>query len=185
MNHVPTVDRDRLAQLRTFLTDEAAAQLAESERRPLNRRRGRILAVAAVATAALSGATVVATLRPGGADAALAITTDGEWTTVRISDIEADAQAVVDELVAAGIDARIAPPGRPPAYGVTTEIVSDSDPELSYGLSIVVPAEPDSTVVADDPDLFELHGVRVEQGDNGLFSLQSGSDAVILVHPRG
>jgi hypothetical protein len=153
---------------------------------------------------ALSGVFAVSLL-PGGTDAALAITTEGEWTTVRLADIDADAQAVVDQLVAAGIDARLASqwdPNAPQGVGMMMLVVSDSSlDDPGYGLSIVVPVGPGPTsraepadeppppdpgpvnVVADDPDLFELHGVR-QEGEDGSFSIRSGSDAIVLVHPR-
>lgn len=205
MTQTPTLNPHRLDQLRVFLTAEAAAQAAGSQRRTLVGSRGRRLVVGTVAAMALGGVFAVSTLRPGGIDAALAITTEGEWTTVRLADVDADAQAVVDELVAAGIDARIAPRSSDTnqGYGWTMNIVSDLSPELAYGLSIMLPVEPDPTsrieptdeppppitgpveVVPDVTDLFELHGVRThDDGEDWSFSIQSGSDALVLVHTR-
>jgi hypothetical protein len=177
MTHTPTLDPDRFQQLRTFLIVEATAQAADVRRRTLVGSRRRRLVVGAVAVIALSGVLAVSTLRPGGTDRALAITTEGEWTTVRLSDIDADAQAVVDELVAAGINARIASrdqdPTTAPGDGVTTEIVTNLSHELNYGLSIVFP-------VGSDPNV----ETRSDAAEDGLFAIRSGSDALVLVHPR-
>jgi hypothetical protein len=38
--------------------------------------------------------------------------------------------------------------------------------------------------IPDDTDLFELHGVRIHDGEDWSFSIRSGSDALVLVHAR-
>jgi hypothetical protein len=199
MTHTPTLDPDRFEQLRTFLTAEAA-QAAGSRGRALVGWRRR-LAVGAIAAMAVGSVLAVSTLRPGGTDPALAISTEGEWTTVRLADVDADPQAVVDELVAAGIDARIAPipDALPPGYGMGVGVFNGTSDETAYGLSIAIPAGFDSTGGPEPaeqglqpepaeqglrPDPFESHGVRFGDSGDVAFSIRSGSDAVVLVHPQ-
>lgn len=194
MTHTPTLDPDRFEQLRTFLTAEAA-QVAGSRDRALVGSRRRRQALGAIAAMALGSVLAVSTLRPGGTDPALAISTEGEWTAVRLADVDADPQAVVDELVAAGIDARIAPipDALPPGYGMGLGVFNGTSDETAYGLSIAIPAGSDSTGGPEPaeqgltPDPFESHGVRwgsESRDDNVAFSIRSGSDAVVLVHPQ-
>lgn len=185
MTHTPTLDPHRLDQLRTFLVSEAAGQVTDAQRRPLVGSRSRRFAVGAVTAVALgAGLVAVSTVRPGGTDPALAITTEGEWTSVRMVDVDADPQAVVDELVAAGIDARIAPDGwnpNPPYGDGTVAILSEVPPEFTYGLHVVVEFELGAT---GPGDLFEAHGVDTDQGEDVSFSIQSGSDAQVIVDAR-
>lgn len=108
----PTLDAERTGQLRTFLTVEAAADAATA--RPI-RSHGRRRLVGGIAAAFLLGAGLFAANAiaggPGpaqvGSANALSIETDGGWTTVRIEDIDADPQAVLDELHDAGIAAEL------------------------------------------------------------------------------
>jgi hypothetical protein len=186
VTHTPTLDPHRLDQLRTFLVSEAAGQVTDAQRRSPVRSRSRRLVVGAVATVALGGGLVaVSTVHPGGTDAALAITTEGEWTSVRMVDAEADPQAVVDELVAAGIDARIAPdgwnPDPPYDHDRTVAIVSEVRPEFTYGLHVVVEHEPGTT---GSGDLFLAHGVDTDEGDDVSFSIRSDSDAQVIIDAR-
>jgi hypothetical protein len=207
MTHSPTLSPDRFEQIRTFLTEEAATAPADSRGRLLAGSRRRGLAVGAAALT-LSGVLAVTTLRPGGTEAALAVTVEDGWTVVRLSDVDADAQAVRDELVAAGIDARIGPvgpdPDLPSGQGLSiVGVVGDLMlPDASYGLSIVIPGGTGPTggagpvgesppldtgpvdLTPDDPDLLEQHGVRIGNGEDVSFSIRAGSDAVVVVHPR-
>jgi hypothetical protein len=108
--HTPTLDRERTDLLRTFLTVEAAADVASvAPSWPHGRRRW----VAGIAAAFLLGTGMFAANAvaggPGPAPVrsanALSIESNDGWTTVRIEDIDADPQAVLDELHAAGIKA--------------------------------------------------------------------------------
>lgn len=114
MPTTPTLDHDRTAQFRTFLTVEVAAELAADA--PVANRhphRGRRILVGTVAAVALGGAVFAAnevTGGPGGTTrvepaAALAIETADGWTTIHIADIDADPDQVVAELRAAGFSA--------------------------------------------------------------------------------
>jgi hypothetical protein len=111
MTTTPTLDPERTAQLRTFLTVEAAADAVAARRRPVRR-----IAVGAAATTTLAAALLVGTTLVDGSTGsgpraeALAIerTADG-WTTIRIADIDADPDAVLAELRAAGFEARHEP----------------------------------------------------------------------------
>lgn len=107
------LDDDRTAQLRTFLTVEAAADLASGRSAATSWAFGRRrLAVGMVAAVVLGGALFTANALVGGpgparTPQAVAISTDDGWTSVRITDINADPQAVVDQLQAAGISAHV------------------------------------------------------------------------------
>jgi hypothetical protein len=106
----PTLDPARADQLRTFLSDEAAADLtnARTATAPLHRARRRV-AIGAAAAVLLGGVVFAATSTIGGPGTrpAVAIERDAGWTTIRIVDIDADPQAVVDQLRQAGINARL------------------------------------------------------------------------------
>lgn len=107
MHRTPTLDPERTDQLRTFLVTEAAADAATSPARRPHRVR---FAVGLAAAVLLAGAITVGTSLSGTgterADAVAIERADG-WTTVRIVDVNADPEAVVEELLAAGIDARV------------------------------------------------------------------------------
>jgi hypothetical protein len=186
MTHAPTLGPDRLQQLRTFLTTEAAADLATSTatdgaRSPRHSlvATHRRLALGVALALTLGGAMVASTVRPDGADAALAITTQSGWTTVRLLDIDADPQAVVDELVAAGIDARVArlDGGTTTDPGYLIGTVDETSSRFLYGLSVTFPGAPPGT----DPSGAE--DVRFSDDGESL-SFRSDADAVVLVHPR-
>jgi hypothetical protein len=117
---------------------------------------------------------------------ALAITTEGDWTTVRLADVEADARAVVDELVAAGIDARLVSDGEAPAPSVGAPAagvgwLATSPDESDLGLEIVYPVTVTlHPVTGEDP--FEAAGVRLPgEGDDWDFSIRSESGLIVLV----
>ena len=107
------LDHDRTAQVRMFLTVEAAADVASGGSTATSWASGRRrLAVGVVAAVVLGGALFTANALVGGPGVArtpqvVAITEDDGWTTVRITDIDADPQAVVDQLEAAGISAHV------------------------------------------------------------------------------
>lgn len=109
MNHLPTLDPERTEQLRTFLATEAAATAA-SPAHPSNRTR---LVLGVAAALLLGGAlTIGSSFRDDGSApaAAVAIEQADGWTTIRLNDICADPEAVVDELSAAGVEARVGDP---------------------------------------------------------------------------
>jgi len=103
MTPTPTLDAQRTDQLRSFLTVEAAADAAR--RRPVLTPARRRLVVGATAALLLAGGLVAVQSVGGSAPAAIAVEVDGEWTTVRIADIDADPDAVVADLRDAGFDA--------------------------------------------------------------------------------
>lgn len=109
----PTLDEERTEQLRTFLTVEAAADVAAASA-PLRSGRRR-LALGALTAVLLAGGLLASTTiigSPGASRAdAVAIQEDDGWINIRIVDVDADPEAVVDELRAAGIDARVGEPG--------------------------------------------------------------------------
>jgi len=186
MTHTANLTPDRLDQLRTFLVAEAVADTTASRRRTGLASQRRRVAMGAVAAVLLGGGIVVSTLVPGGTDAALAITTEGDWTTVRLADVEADARAVVDELVAAGIDARLVSDGEAPAPSVGAPAagvgwLATSPDESDFGLEIVFPVTVTShPVTGEDP--FEAAGVRLPgEGDDWDFSIRSESGLIVLV----
>jgi len=186
MTHTAKLTPDRLDQLRTFLVAEAVADTTASQRRTGPASHRRRVAVGAVAAVLLGGGLVVSTLAPGGTEPALAITTEDDWTTVRLADVEADAQRVVDELVAAGIDARLVSDGEASAPSVGDPVAgvgwqATSTDELDFGLEVVFPVRVTvHPVPGEDP--FEAAGLRrPEQGDDWDFSIRSESGVVVLV----
>lgn len=111
-----TLDVERTTRLRAFLTDEArhstAVPLARTGNRPARKafapRRVAVgIGVAAVIGAGVFGVTAV-TGGPGFPvrDAVAIETTDG-WTTVRLTDHDADPDRVLAQLREAGVPARI------------------------------------------------------------------------------
>lgn len=137
-----------------FLIDEVSSSRPSDVGRL--RRRPRVL-VGAAATAAVAAVLAgVLTTVPGGAPpaAAVAIDEEGGWTTVRIVDPDAAPEAVLAELEAAGIDARIERIDRPdgPAIGTLPDggdfavIGFDGDDTGLIGITIDVAA------VLPDPD---------------------------------
>lgn len=113
---VPTLDHQRTDELRTFLTVEAAADLA-SRRRSAPARRGRRHLVGGIVAAAVMGAGLFAAAAiaggpgsgPASVETAHAVAIEPAapgWTKLSIEDIDADPDAVVAELQRAGIDAR-------------------------------------------------------------------------------
>lgn len=110
-----TLDPQRTGQLRTFLTVEAAADATQAPADPVHRGRRRVLG--GVAAAAVLGAGLFATASvaggpgsgPAGVETAHAVTIEESapgWTKIAIADLDADPDAVVAELQAAGIAAR-------------------------------------------------------------------------------
>jgi hypothetical protein len=155
MTTTPTLDPERTDRLRTFLVTEAAADVAagSAARRPtLTPARRRALA-GAVAVLVLGGAFVAAEAVGGPAPAAIAVEVDGEWTTIRLVDIDADPDAVVAELVAAGFAAE----------RQTLEVVHREGSEVTEY----------SVYDVSDPDAPAVVGVGSvgEGGDRGLVGL--------------
>lgn len=107
MTSTPTLDAQRTDQLRSFLTVEAAADAAR--RHPVLTPARRRVAVGTAAALLLAGGLVAVQSVGGPTPAAIAVEVDGDWTTVRIVDIDADPDAVVAELRAAGFAAERRP----------------------------------------------------------------------------
>jgi hypothetical protein len=109
-----TLDAERTDRLRSYLVAEAAASVAESHVVHLvpRSRPARRVAVAAAAVVVVGGAVFAGSAVVGGPGAvepaaAVAFQEDGAWTTIRLTDPDADPQAVLDQLRAAGFDARL------------------------------------------------------------------------------
>ena len=103
MTPTPTLDAQRTDQLRSFLTVEAAADAAR--RQPVLTPARRRVAVGTAAALLLAGGLVAVQSVGGPAPAAIAVEVAGEWTTVRLVDIDADPDAVVAQLRDAGFTA--------------------------------------------------------------------------------
>jgi hypothetical protein len=109
-----TLDAERTDQLRTFLTVEAAADAVAPARsaHPGRRRLVGGIAAAVVLGAGLFSAASIAggpASGPARVETAHAVAIEQGapgWTKISIADIDADPDAVVAELTAAGIDAR-------------------------------------------------------------------------------
>lgn len=111
----PTLDPQRADQLRTFLTVEAAADAAQVRDRSAHPGRRRLVGGLAAAVALGSGLVAVASVAggpssgPASVQTAHAVTIEQSapgWTRITIADLDADPDAVVAELRAAGIEAR-------------------------------------------------------------------------------
>ena len=103
MTPTPILDPQRTDQLRSFLVVEAAADAAR--RPPVLTPARRRIAAGAAAALLIAGGIVAVQAVGGDAPAAIAVEVDGEWTTIRLVDIDADPDAVVADLIAAGFDA--------------------------------------------------------------------------------
>ncbi len=121
MSPAPTLDPDRTDQMRTFLVVEAASSVATATpaRRPAAAVR-RTLVAGGVATALVAGGLVAISLTddapaptdPSRAEGTttvalpdlqtIAVARSDGWTTVRLTDVDADPDAVVVDLQAAG-----------------------------------------------------------------------------------
>lgn len=107
MSTTPTLTPERTDQLRTFLVVEAASSTAAGT--PARRAPRRRLALGVATVALLAGGLVAAQAVGGPAPAAIAVEVDGGWTTVRLTDIDADPDAVVADLRDAGFRAEHRP----------------------------------------------------------------------------
>lgn len=216
----PTLDHARTDQLRTFLTLEAAADAATSPTRPI--RSGRRRLVGGIAAAVVLGAGLfVGSALAGGPSSgparvatanAVAIrpATDTGWTKITISDIDADPDAVVAQLRAAGIDARRAPlpfsrpgdgqellgsadettsgAGGAGGGGVTMVGVGETGSRGLAGLTISTPAgEPaplsDDLPPHEDAAAFNryLEGLGARSGTDGSIEIRNDADVTVLV----
>lgn len=107
----PTLDAQRTDQLRTFLTVEAAADAAAPARAVRTGRRrlvGGIAAAVVLGAGLFAAATGGPTSGPARVETANAVaieTAEPGWTKISIADIDADPDAVIAELRAAGIEA--------------------------------------------------------------------------------
>lgn len=144
-----TLDPDRTERLRAFLTTEAAADLASAPGPVARARRPRRrLAVGVVAALALGGVAFAATAvvdGPGPTRSApalaLAIERSDGWTTIRLRDPDATPEAVIAELGAAGIDARVEVVDLTPdasgvvdlPIGAQIEVEDGDDPGTAHG----------------------------------------------------
>lgn len=197
------LDPQRTAELRTFLTVEAAADVAHAAGRPDGRRR---FALAAVATLVLGGGLFLANALvggPGPADVSAAVAIEAApdgWTTVRLVDVDADPQAVVDQLEAAGIPATIdqldftsrGPDGElmissyrgddEPAAGavVIGATTTDGGAPAIAGLSVAHAGSPAVAAPGDAaPTDLERQGIRF--GTDGSVSIRSGAGNSVVV----
>ena len=114
-----TLDVDRTDRLRTFLVVEAAADLAQAHAYQPGRGKAlRRVAIGGMAAAMLVGAMIAldagTTSKANRADAAVSITQEDGWTTLKLNDPQASASEVLAELHAAGISAKTAPEGSDP-----------------------------------------------------------------------
>lgn len=207
MTTTPTLDPERTAQLRTFLTVEAAADVARTDAATALRHPGRRLALGALATVVVAaglvvGATVLEWSTGGGRRAeALAIEREGDWTTIRIADIDADPDAVLTELRAAGFDARheplvversgpngeqitIHPNERPGHTSVGVASTGESGQQGLAGLTVELPEgegplfgspPPGGGMPAIDDDA----GVRMDP--DGTVSIRRGAKVTVVV----
>ena len=209
----PTLDAERTDQLRTFLTVEAAAGVAAGAHRAPLRSSRRRLAVGGLAAVLLAGGLLASTAvigSPGSTPAdAVAIEEANGWINVRLVDIDADPDAVVEQLRAAGIDARKedgtdlvaasgarvtslaveAPDGT--AFGVVSigpgADLGAVDPGLDAGVvaldetgEVAGPTEGDLAGAGRDRfDGLADLGARVE--DDGSISIRSGADVTVVV----
>lgn len=211
----PTLDDQRTDQLRTFLTVEAAADAAAAA--PGRAHRGRRRLVGGIAAAVVLGAGLFAvasvaggpTSGPAGVQTANAVAIERAqpgWTKIAIADIDADPDAVVAELKAAGIDARRAPlavqrddQGRVtlgsfdeqdrPQGGFTMVGVGDAGDQGLAGLSVTKPgAEPmpelDGTAPSEEIEAaFAAHldhlGTRTNP--DGSIEIRNDADLTVLV----
>lgn len=151
-----TLDDERTDQLRTFLTVEAAADLAAGTgaRRASVRSDWRRLALGALAAVLLGGALLASTTivgSPGASRAdAVAIEEAAGWINIRIVDVDADPEAVVDELRAAGIDAEVSDPAE--AGMVAAGPGAGAAASGSTGLSVETPDGNGAGMVSVGPD---------------------------------
>lgn len=110
-----TLDPERAQQMRSFLLDEVrhspavAPSAARSRSVPSTGRRVLVgIGAASMIGAGLFGVNaVVGGPGPAAVDQAVAIETEGAWTTIRLKDPDATPEAVLAQLEAAGIAARI------------------------------------------------------------------------------
>jgi hypothetical protein len=174
MTSTPTLDPERTDQIRSFLVVEAAADAAR--RPPVLTPARRRVAVGAAAALLLAGGIVAVQAVGGDAPAAIAVEVDGEWTTIRLVDIDADPDAVVADLIAAGFTAERQPlevietdGGSLSSVHVTDEHGGDGVVALAHGrqgggahgivgLTVSVP----EGVSPPPPDVPEHGGVVVE-----------------------
>lgn len=110
-----TLDPERAQQMRDFLLDEVrqapavVPTAARSRAVPATGRRVLVgIGAASIIGAGLFGLNaVVGGPGPASVDQAVAIETEGGWTTIRVKDPDATPEAVLAQLEAAGIAARI------------------------------------------------------------------------------
>lgn len=228
MTTTPTLDPERTDQMRTFIVVEAASStaLASPARRPVGVRRTALAGAAAAALAA-GGLVVVATTdAPTGSDRAtaadptdpgrtgpppapgdlrtIAVERSDGWTTVRLVDIDADPDAVVADLVAAGFAAeRGILDVSDDALGQRTVSAGDGESEIPtfiavtpgeagdgglVGLSVHLPADGYLASPPDADGMKYLFGPTedvtegaVRFGADRTVSLRTGSDVSLVV----
>lgn len=110
----PTLDVERTAQLRTFLTVEAAADAARTPSVGLLSTGRRRVLVGAAAALLLGGSlfaadAIVGAPGPAGVASAVEIIQKDGWSTVRLLDLDADPDDVVAQLEAAAIPVKRVP----------------------------------------------------------------------------
>jgi hypothetical protein len=198
----PTLDAERTDQLRHYLTAEAAAGVTAGRVIHLvpRSRPGRRVALVAGAAVIVGGALFAGSAVVGGPGshapaAAVAFEEDGAWTTIRLADMDADPQAVLDELHAAGFDAQLdtmhvtrttGPDGQetvslddPAAAGSagTTTFMSVQAGDLGLlGLSVSLPdSAGEAPIVDDGGPTTDVGGATEAQGEVGPATEVGGS----------
>lgn len=170
----PTLDAQRTDQLRTFLTVEAAADAASAPARAGRTGRRRLVGGIAAAVVLGAGLFAVTSIAGGPSSGPASVQTanavaieqaEPGWTTIRIADIDADPDAVVAELRAAGIAAERQPLG----------ITRDAEGRVTLGSFEEQPAGRDITMVG--------LGDAGDAGDQGLAGLSLSSPGTSGSHP--
>ncbi len=202
----PTLDPQRTDQLRTFLTVEAAADAASTPTRSPHRGRRRLaggIAAAMVLGGGLFAAAAIAggpSSGPASVQTANAVAIEQSapgWTKISIADIDADPDAVVAELQAAGIDARRESLAvqRDAEGGVTLNSFDDSVPtdggftmvgiaeagnQGLAGLTVSGPDAMHSPIIEDLPEDAEA-SISTRFGTDGSIEIRHDADVTIIV----
>jgi hypothetical protein len=174
----PTLDAERLARLRTFLVVQAAADAVQpvgiSAAGLLGTGSRRFIAGTAVALL-LGGGLFTANALAGGPgptriDQAVAITEDDGWTTIRVVDLDADPDAVVAQLEAAGI----------PAIRARYRLYANSLPVGSY--TVVYDLTLDSDPNQLDPSLVDPGKIEPTPSPDAMVASPRGGIALAIAH---
>lgn len=181
----PTLDVERTAQLRTFLTVEAAADAARTPSVGLLGTGRRRVLVGAAAALLLGGSlfaadAIVGAPGPAGVASAVEITQEDGWTTVRLLDLDADPDDVVAQLEAAAIPVRRVPvPVTMGPDGTRTVTVEDMNAAAGMPTGDGATVYAGATGGVGERGLVALSVSRVGPIDGGGGSAESTRDAAI------